>query len=177
MRYPGRVGLQLRVPAWHTSVRLRVGGADRAPDSTDGYIAVDCAGETEIELDFGMRARFVWANERVWHDSGRKAVEYGPLVLCAESADNGPDLASVRIPDLKEAAIDRRDPFTLAVPAERLRTSPALYSYEAPGRRTVYAAAHPVLCLGQPRPRRYAGVVSVNRDGEIIPVVSVHSYG
>lgn len=45
------------------------------------------------------------------------------------------------------------------------------------GRRTVYAAAHPVLCLGQPRPRRYAGVVSVNRDGEIIPVVSVHSYG
>lgn len=128
----GRVGLRLRVPAWHTSVRLRVGGADRAPDSTDGYIAVDCAGETEIELDFGMRARFVWANERVWHDSGRKAVEYGPLVLCAESADNGPDLASVRIPDLKEAAIDRRDPFTLAVPAERLRTSPALYSYEAP---------------------------------------------
>lgn len=59
-------------------------------------------------------------------------MEYGPLVLCAESADNGPDLASVRIPDLKEAAIDRRDPFTLAVPAERLRTSSALYSYEAP---------------------------------------------
>ena len=54
-----------------------------------------------IKLVFGMRPRFVYANERVRADSGRKAVEYGPLVMCAEQADNGGELFSVEIPSLE----------------------------------------------------------------------------
>ena len=128
----GDVRLYLRVPAWHTKTDLRVNGTAVKPDLADSYIRLDCKGDTRIELDFGMRARFVWADARVWHDCGRKAVEYGPLVLCAESADNGADLSAVRIPDLARAAASSDGGFALTVPAERLRPSDALYSYGPP---------------------------------------------
>ena len=128
----GQANLNLRVPAWNGGVRMKVNGRTQQPCIADGYIRIACDGDIEIALDFVIKPRFVYANENVWQDCGRKAVEYGPLVLCAESADNGKNLRDVRIRTLAGAKAANGEYFTLDVKAERLHTSEALYSYEAP---------------------------------------------
>ena len=70
-----------------------------------------------------MKPRFVYANENVWQDNGRKAVQYGALVLCGESADNGKNLGAVRIKSLAGAKAAIGEFFTLDVRAERMKTS------------------------------------------------------
>ena len=128
----GDCRLRLRVPAWNGGVAMRVNGAPVQPQIAECYIAVDCKGETKISLDFHIRPRFVYANENVWYDNGRKAVEYGPMVLCAESCDNGKNLRAVRIRSLAGAKKTVGEYFMLEVNAERLRSGEALYSYEPP---------------------------------------------
>lgn len=130
--FSGRAELRLRVPAWQNGISLSIDQKEVAPRVEAGYIALELDGEHEISLNFHIRPRFVYANENVSCDCGRKAVEYGPLVLCGESVDNGGNLRAVRIPSLDGAKADRGEYFTLTVAAERLRTSSALYSYDPP---------------------------------------------
>lgn len=42
----------------------------------------------QLSLDLGLCARFVYSNTNVYDNIGRAAVMYGPLVYCAETADN-----------------------------------------------------------------------------------------
>lgn len=132
VRVNGNCKLKLRVPAWNNGVSIKADGCTAAAPAEEGYITLPCEGETDILLDFHIRPKFVYANENVWYDNGRKAVEYGPLVLCAESAENGKNLRSVKIRSLAGAKKSVGEYFTLEVPAERLRTGEALYSYEPP---------------------------------------------
>lgn len=124
--------VNLRVPAWSGGVSLNVNGRQLEPKAQDGYIAVRCAGEVHIEVDFMARPRFLWANANVWHNCGRKAVECGPLLMCAESVDNGKNLRSVRLPTLEGATVERGKWFSITVPAERLEAGNALYSSQPP---------------------------------------------
>ena len=103
-----------------------------APDICEDYIAVHCAGETHIDLDFMARSCFLWANENVWHNCSRKAVECGSLLMCAKSVDNGTNLRSVRISSLEGAVLERGEWFSLTVPVQRLLAGSALYSNEPP---------------------------------------------
>ncbi|MBR5527435.1 MAG: glycoside hydrolase family 127 protein [Clostridia bacterium] len=52
----------------------------------DGYAYFDA--DKTVELDLNLYARFVYSNTRVYDNVGRAAVMYGPLVYCAETADN-----------------------------------------------------------------------------------------
>lgn len=132
LRVSGDCSLKLRVPAWNSGVSMKVNGKAASPAAEEGYISLDCRGETKIALDFHIKPKFVYANENVWYDNGRKAVEYGAMILCAESADNGKNLRSVRLKSLAGAKKSVGEYFTLEVPAERLRTGEALYSYQPP---------------------------------------------
>ena len=51
-----------------------------------------------VEVKLDMKPRVVKANEKVAADRGRIAVECGPLVYCAEVADNDVDVQSVLLP-------------------------------------------------------------------------------
>lgn len=146
IRFGGRGRLNLRVPAWNGGVSMKINGKKVEPDIADSYIRIDCDGDFEIALDFKIKARFVYANENVWQDNGRKAVEYGALVLCGESADNGKNLGAVRIPSLSGAKAAKGELFTLRVSAERLRTDGALYSYEPPKKEKVALRLIPYFC-------------------------------
>ena len=132
VRVKGKANLALRVPSWNGGIVMSVDGKEEKPCVCDDYIRVSCEGEIVIALDFQMKARFVYANENVWYDNGRKAVEYGPMVLCGESVDNGKNLRSVRIASLDGANVKTGEDFVLEVPAEKMRTSDALYSYDPP---------------------------------------------
>ena len=128
----GRIGLRLRVPAWKGGVSMRVNGRRVQPKIEADYIELFCDGDIAVELDFKMAPYFVYANENVFADAGRKAVAYGPLVLCGESCDNGKNLRAVRVRSLSGAKAAEGEFFTLEVPAERLKTSPGLYSSAPP---------------------------------------------
>lgn len=60
------------------------------PDANKGYLPVRGIRKGDvIRIHFDMPVRTVVANDRVADDRGKVAVERGPLVYCAESADNG----------------------------------------------------------------------------------------
>lgn len=139
----GRGRIALRVPTWQNSVFCAVNGTPCVPESVDDYMYIDADGETKIEVDFEMKPRFVYANEKVWQDCGRKAVEYGPFVLCAEAADNGGDLSCVEIASLDHAQVVARDGLSVKVPACRLRSDGALYSYLPPVRESFTLVLRP----------------------------------
>ena len=129
--------LKLRVPVWCENFTCSVNGKAVAPVCKDGYFTVKAKGTTEIELNFEMRPRFLYANENVIANSGRKAVGYGPLVLCAEGRDNGINLRNIVLSAPEPTSIEREGMFTLTLPAERLHSSAALYSYQPPTREKI----------------------------------------
>ena len=100
--------LKLRIPEWAqgqpvpsdlyrysddvlSTVRCSVNGDPVAVTTTaDGYLTIDRTWKKGdvVQLHFDMPVRTVRANHRVADDRGRVAVERGPLVYCAEGADN-----------------------------------------------------------------------------------------
>ena len=88
---PGTLYAQV-VPSRLEDVRCEVNGKTVSVTcGADGYLDLDRAwakGDT-VKVSFDMTPRRIRADERVEADRGRFAVERGPLVYCAEGADNG----------------------------------------------------------------------------------------
>ncbi|MBR4748488.1 MAG: glycoside hydrolase family 127 protein [Abditibacteriota bacterium] len=71
-----------------------------------------------IELELGMEPVLRHANKRVAADKGKAAVTVGPLVYCAESADNG----SLQYLCLADGAPTLRDDRAVLIPCRRTDT-------------------------------------------------------
>lgn len=91
----GNVKLKLRVPGW---ARGRPVPSDlyaqtqpSSFDCTGGYIerGFSRSKGAVVELDFPMEVKRIRADDKVAANRGRLAVERGPVVYCAEGADNG----------------------------------------------------------------------------------------
>ncbi len=81
--------------------KLTVNGKTARVDMRKGYAAVAREwrdGDT-IELDLPMDVRRAVANEKVEPNLGRVALERGPLVYCAEGADNAGKVLNMYLPD------------------------------------------------------------------------------
>ena len=109
--------LNLRIPGWARNqpvpsdlyrygdnlqprVRLVVNGVDVQPDVQKGFARITRAwasGDT-VTLEMDMPVRRVVANPAVKADRGRFALERGPLVYCAEGADNGGEVLEKVLP-------------------------------------------------------------------------------
>ena len=75
-------------PAYSVTVNGKAVEADL--DANKGYLPVlGIKKDDVVRIHFDMPVRTVVANDRVADDRGRVAVERGPLVYCAEAADNG----------------------------------------------------------------------------------------
>ena len=103
----GAFALMLRIPGWAQNsvvpsdlyayndgqtpgVTCIVNGQPVDVTTTDGYLQINRTWKRGdvVRLHFDMPVRTVIANHRVAADRGRVAVERGPLVYCAEWADN-----------------------------------------------------------------------------------------
>lgn len=126
------ISLYCRVPLWSNSVKIWINGKIVLPEIVDGYYKINCLDYADIRINFKMCPHFVYANSHVWHDAGRKAVQYGPLILCGESVDNGEDLRAVRISQIKNVRKINGRYFLLELDAERLVSEDALYSINPP---------------------------------------------
>jgi hypothetical protein len=115
---PAELTLNVRIPGWARNEPVPsdlyrfVDRSDEAPllqvngeafpiNLEKGYARIRRTwkrGDT-IELDLPMPVRRVVAHERVAADSGRVALQRGPLVYCAEGVDNGGRALNLTIPD------------------------------------------------------------------------------
>ncbi len=93
---PAAFALELRVPGWTRGAAARVNGEalDMREVRPSGYlrIARTWQGGDRVELSLPSPVRLMAAHPRIRADAGRAALMRGPLVYCAEAADNGPDL-------------------------------------------------------------------------------------
>jgi hypothetical protein len=104
--------LRLRAPDGRRPLAVLVNGQRAGYRLANGYAVVARtwrAGDT-VSLELDMPAERLYAHPAVKMDVGRVCLKRGPLVYCAESADNpGISPATARLP--REAAIeDRRRP-------------------------------------------------------------------
>lgn len=94
--------LALRVPEWCA------GNYSVSCDYTykNGYIYINIAEDTVIDLVFDMRIRLIKCSNRVRANVGKAAVTRGPFVYCMEQADNGENLQMLRLGENPEFTFD-----------------------------------------------------------------------
>ena len=80
--------LCVRKPGWCETWSLSVNGADRRPEPENGYLRIEVKAGDTVVFTPDMPIRRVYADPRVLEDAGRVAIMRGPVVYCAEEADN-----------------------------------------------------------------------------------------
>ncbi len=81
--------VHVRIPAWSRNTSVRVNGHPVDGVVPGQYLAIKrtWSGESIVELSFDMTPRMVRANPAVADDTGRVAMQRGPLVYCMEGLD------------------------------------------------------------------------------------------
>ena len=79
----------LRIPAWSTKSSVTVNGKAVEGGTAGQYLALHrrWTGKDSIELTLDMSPQVIRANPAVAEDTGRIALERGPLVYCMEALD------------------------------------------------------------------------------------------
>lgn len=125
----------LHIPSWVRSFKIILNGDPCSYTLETGYAYLDHllqAGDTVV-LILEMPVEIVEANPLVYDICGRAAVKRGPIVYCAEGADNQFNLRDVRIKrgtqwELNEKEIADTLMVTISGPAEIRKNSAKLYS-------------------------------------------------
>ena len=114
---PGEFCLNIRIPGWvrnqvvptdlyrYTDGKapgytVKVNGQPVSASLTDGYFGIQRKWKKgdKVSIHFDMEPRIVAAHRQVVEDRGKIAVERGPLVYCAEWADNDFNVLSTQLP-------------------------------------------------------------------------------
>ena len=97
----GAFTLALRVPGWATGATATVNGAPVDMGAVrQGYLHLtrDWAAGDAVVLDLPMAPVRVYANPKVRVDRDRVALRYGPMIYCAEQADNAAPIPDLILP-------------------------------------------------------------------------------
>jgi DUF1680 family protein len=94
--------LALRVPGWCPEASLTINreSVEVQPLLEKGYAKIDRVWKRgdEVELTLAMPVERLQAHPEVRANSGRIALQRGPLVYCLEEVDNGPNLNDIVLP-------------------------------------------------------------------------------
>ena len=110
--------LYLRIPGWTESAQVAVNGKSISGASPGQYLAIRRRWQSgdAIRLQMDMRPQVLQANPHIADDTGRVAVQRGPLVYCMEELDqpSGVQLVDVALdlgqsPGKEFQSEDRRD--------------------------------------------------------------------
>ncbi len=132
--------LAVRIPAWSTDTVICLNGEPVQYEMEGGYALLhrDYKAEDVLTVELDMRVRKVYTSNRVSANTGKAAIQRGPLIYCAEGVDNGGDVLSLSLKKGGAVTIGEYLPDKLygiqELYAEGYRetVSDALYSYEAP---------------------------------------------
>jgi DUF1680 family protein len=91
--------IAFRIPSWCENFSISLNGQKVETQVIKGYAYLDYdhALGAELEIDFKMQVELVEASPYVQENSGRVAVQYGPVVYCLEGVDNGSLLRNIRL--------------------------------------------------------------------------------
>ena len=141
---PVRFSLHLRVPDWAlgATVALGAGAAEPARPDKGGYVTLDREWREgdSVTLHLPMGARVMHPHPRIKADTGRVALMRGPLVYCAEAADNGGDLDMMTLPAQLAGVQTAR---VAALGGAVAVDVPALVESDAAWGKAIYAATPP----------------------------------
>ena len=125
----------MRIPAWSQATQVQVNGqAFTAKIVPGGYLAIKrtWAPGDRIALNLDMRVRVTASHPEVRENTGRVAIERGPLVYCLEQHDQSEPVTETA---LKLSADPAKD-FEPEVRGDMPRRG---YCVEAPGRHAAEA--------------------------------------
>jgi len=96
---PKRTELCLRIPSWCKKYSAALNGGEAGFVFENGYLNLNREWKSgdKIALRLEMPVVEIYANPAAHYDAGRVAVKRGPVVYCAEAADNGANIKSVVI--------------------------------------------------------------------------------
>lgn len=146
-----QLALKIRIPGWvrgevvpsalytfadqkQTGYTVKLNGEPVKGKLEKGYFTIDRTWKRGdvVEVDFDMQPRIVKANDKVAADRGRIAVERGPLVYCAESADNDFDIQGMLLPS--RPTFETTDRPDLLNGIKQLKTQAQALGYDPQGR-------------------------------------------
>ena len=150
------VPLAVRIPAWSTDTVICLNGEPVQYEMEGGYALLhrDYKAEDVLTVELDMRVRKVYTSNRVSANTGKAAIQRGPLIYCAEGVDNGGDVLSLSLKKGGAVTIGEYLPDKLygiqELYAEGYRetVSDALYSYEAPAQETCRITLIPYYAWG-----------------------------
>ncbi len=133
--------LAVRLPVWSKGkIRCTLNGKDFVYTEKDAFACITRAftGEDVLVFAFDMGIRRIYPSSRISADSGKVAFMRGPLVYCAEGADNGGGVLNLRVRRDAEAELlpfNKEELFgvqKLKVKGRRVADSDSLYTDERP---------------------------------------------
>lgn len=134
------VSLAIRVPGWSKKTEIRINGRIADCEVRDGYAYLrgDFGADDVVEMELDLSVRKVYTSSRAAANTGRVAVQRGPLIYCAEGVDNGGDVLSLSLKKDGKVEVSEYLPKKLygiqELYAEGFReaVNEELYSYDAP---------------------------------------------
>lgn len=93
--------LMVRIPDWCKECSMKVNGERIHVPTANGYAIIQRKWKKgdQLAIFMDMPTRMVAADPRVKADEGRRAIQRGPLVYCAEQVDNSTDIEAITISD------------------------------------------------------------------------------
>ena len=146
--------LKLRIPGWvrgevapgelykyadgkSLGYKVLVNGEEVSSELDKGYFTITRSWKKgdKVSLHLDMEPRVVTAREEVEADRGRIAIERGPIVYCAEAADNSFPVRSVLM--VREPSLVAQPGDVLGYPVEKISTIAQTLHYDQMGRLRV----------------------------------------
>lgn len=93
------VPLAIRIPAWSEETKISLNGKKAEYEIRGGYAYMRgvYTAEDVITVELDMRVRRVYTSSRVSANTGKVALQRGPLIYCAEGMDNENDVLSLSL--------------------------------------------------------------------------------
>lgn len=132
--------LAVRMPDWSENTVINKNGEPAAYEVSGGYAYLEgpFSDSNVVDVEFDMTVKRVYANVDVSDDSNKVALQRGPLVYCAEGADNDGEVLSLSVDADGAVRVGEYAPDELCgvrkLYAEGFRTvkNNGLYSYVRP---------------------------------------------
>ena len=145
----------VRIPAWSKDTSLTLNGKKVKPSMKNGYAYFDTVKSGDIiTMQLDMSVQKMYASSAVASDTGKVALQRGPIVYCVEGVDNKDDILSVAMKENGTVKVNAYDKsllggtVTLSVEGERIEKTDALYVAEKPKAKKCTLTAIPYFQWG-----------------------------
>lgn len=92
--------LAIHIPGWsHNSYSILVNDKEINEPLNDGYAYIDINADDVVSIKMDDAIKKIYCSSKVASNTGSVAIQRGPLIYCAEGADNNDDVLSLMVKD------------------------------------------------------------------------------